>query len=128
LHHRRFDLGGSNGREARDCNGDEVSYQALPAFGALVWGPGLIALVDIGLIGAGIFVTDPLNGYPPGTSLIPAERTTHGILHDLLGIPFLLGLPITSFVFARLYARWGKRGWAAYSALSGFAMCSFSQG
>ena len=87
-----------------------------------VWGPLLVGLVGIGLVGAGIFVTDPLNGYPPGTPLIPTERTTHGILHDLFGIPFFLGLPITCFVFARLFARWGERRWAAYSALSGLAM------
>jgi Protein of unknown function (DUF998) len=87
-----------------------------------VWGPALVGLAGIGLIGAGIFVADPLNGYPPGTPLIPTERTTHGILHDLFGIPFFLGLPITGFVFARLFARRGKRGWAAYSAISGFAM------
>ena len=51
-----------------------------------VWGPVLIGLVGVGLIGAGLFVTDPLNGYPPGTPLIPTERTTHGILHDLFGV------------------------------------------
>jgi hypothetical protein len=87
-----------------------------------LWGPLLVGLAGIGLIGAGIFVADPLNGYPPGTPRIPIERTTHGILHDLFGIPFFLGLPITCFVFARLFARWGQRGWAAYSALSGLAM------
>jgi hypothetical protein len=87
-----------------------------------VWGPALVGLAGIGLIGAGIFVADPLNGYPPGTPLIPTERTTHGILHDLFGIPFFLGLPITAFVFARLFAKSGKRGCAAYSAISGFVM------
>ena len=87
-----------------------------------VWGPALVGLAGIGLIGAGIFVTDPLNGYPPGTPLIPTERTIHGILHDLFAIPFFLGLPITGFVFARRFARRGQRGWAAYSAISGFAM------
>ena len=35
------------------------------------WGPLLIGLMGIGLIGSGIFVTDPLNGYPPDTPLIP---------------------------------------------------------
>src|SRR5512138_1322849 len=34
-----------------------------------VWGPRLIGLASIGLIGAGFFVADPLNGYPPGTPL-----------------------------------------------------------
>jgi Protein of unknown function (DUF998) len=87
-----------------------------------VWGPLLVGLVGIGLIGAGIFVTDPLNGYPPGTPRIPVERTAHGILHDLFGIPFFLGLPITCFVFARLFARLGERSWVVYSGCSGCAM------
>lgn len=92
-----------------------------------VWGPRLIGLLGIGLIGAGIFVTDPLNGYPPGTPLIPTERTTHGILHDLFGIPFFLGLPIACLVFARFFARQGEtrqgeRSWAWYSRLSGIGM------
>jgi hypothetical protein len=87
-----------------------------------VWGPLLIILLGIGLIGAGIFVTDPLNGYPPGTPILPTERTTHGILHDIFGIPFFLGLPITCFVFARFFARQGQRSWASYSRLSGIGM------
>jgi len=92
-----------------------------PATGT-VWGPLLIGLAGIGLIGAGIFTSDPLNGYPPGTPLIPVDRSAHGRLHDLFGIPVFLGLPIACFVFSRLFARLGNRGWAAYSALSGFAM------
>ena len=87
-----------------------------------VWGPVLIMLLGIGLIGAGIFVTDPLNGYPPGTPILPTERTAHGILHDIFGIPVFLGLPINCFVFARYFARQGERGWAWYSRLSGLGM------
>jgi len=87
-----------------------------------VWGPLLIVLIGIGLIGSGIFVTDPLNGYPPGTPVLPTERTTHGILHDLFGIPVFLGLPITCFVFARLFDKWDERPWAWYSRLSGIGM------
>lgn len=87
-----------------------------------VWGPLLIGLLGLGLIGAGIFVTDPLNGYPPGTPVIPTHRTTHGILHDLFGIPFFLGLPIACIVFARFFARQGERSWSRYSLLSGIGM------
>lgn len=87
-----------------------------------VWGPLLVGLLGIGLIGSGIFVTDPLNGYPQGTPLIPTERTTHGILHDLFGVPFFLGLPITCFVFARFFDRQNERNWARYSRLSGIGM------
>jgi len=86
------------------------------------WGPLLIGLVGVGLIGAGFFVTDPLNGYPPGTPLLPTERTTHGILHDLFGVPVFLGLPIACLVFARLFHRWGEHNWAWYSRFSGIGM------
>ena len=85
----------------------------------------LIGLVGIGLIGAGFFITDPMNGYPPGTPLMPTVRSDHGKLHDLFGIPVFLGLPIACFVFGRWFARLGERGWAVYSILSGIAMFVF---
>jgi hypothetical protein len=87
-----------------------------------VWGPLLVGSVGVGLIGAGLFVTDPLNGYPPGTPMLPTERTAHGILHDLFGVPFFLGLPIACLVFARFFGRQGERGWTWYSLLSGIGM------
>lgn len=90
--------------------------------GGSVWGPLLIGLVGVGLIGAGVFVTDPLGGYPPGTPLVPTERTAQGLLHDLFGIPVFLGLPVACFVFGRRFARLGERGRAIYSILSGLAM------
>lgn len=86
------------------------------------WGPLLVGLLGIGLIGSGIFVTDPLNGYPLGTPIIPTERTTHGILHDLFGISVFLGVPINTFVFARFFSRQGERAWEWYSRLSGIGM------
>lgn len=84
-----------------------------------VWGPLLVGLAGIGLIGAGIFPTDPANGYPPNSPIIPIELTTHGILHNLFAVPVLLGLPIACLVFARLFARIGARKWAIYSVVSG---------
>jgi len=99
----------------------ELRRQLQPPAGSH-WGPLLIGLVGIGLIGAGIFVTDPLNGYPPGTPLLPTERTTPGILHDLSSTPFFLGLPIACIVFARYFNRQGAQGWRWYSLLSGLGM------
>jgi Protein of unknown function (DUF998) len=87
-----------------------------------IWGPRLIALMGISLIGAGIFISDPFNGYPPGTPPIPIDRTGHGILHDLFGLPVFLGLPVACFIFGRMFSRRGERGWAAYSVLSGIGM------
>jgi hypothetical protein len=92
-----------------------------PASGR-VFGPLAFGLIGLALIGAGVFVTDPLLGYPPGSPLIPTIRTTSGLLHDLCGVPFFLGLPLTCFQFGRRFAKQGERGWAGYSALSGVAM------
>ena len=92
---------------------------------ASFWGPLLVGLVGVGLIGSGIFVTDPVNGYPPGTPLMLTEYSDHGFLHDLFGVPIFLVLPVTCFVFGRRFAKLGKRGWAAYSVLSGLAMFAF---
>jgi len=96
--------------------------QLLQGSSSSVWGPLLIGLAGVGLIGAGIFLTDPFNGYPAGSPLLPTERTTHGILHDLFGVPVFLGLPIAGFVFGRLFARRGESNWAWYSRLSGLGM------
>jgi hypothetical protein len=88
------------------------------------WGPLLVALVGIGLIGAGVFVTDPANGYPPGTPAI-VDYSWHGALHDGFSVFTFVGWPAACFVFARYFARVDQRSWAAYSAASGalFAIC-----
>ncbi len=96
--------------------------RVLRRHGGWVWGPLLVGLAGIGLIGAGIFVNDPLNSYPPGTPPVPVERTFHGRLHDLFGIPVFLGLPIACLMFSRQFGKWDQRRWAVYSALSGVAM------
>jgi hypothetical membrane protein len=52
---------------------------ALRRYHTGIWAPVLVGLVAIGLIGAGMFTTDPLSGYPPRTPALPAGNpTTHG--------------------------------------------------
>lgn len=77
--------------------------------------PILITAIGLGLIGAGLFVTDPMNGYPPGTPLLPADYSVAGRLHRSLSALVFLALPTLCFVFARLLARWKEAGWSAYS-------------
>lgn len=89
-----------------------------PQQGAL-WGPLLIGLWAVGLLGAGTFVTDPTAGYPPGTPAKIPDPSVHGILHNLaagLGFPALVA---ACLVLARRFAARGQRGWALYSAASG---------
>lgn len=84
-----------------------------------IWGPLLIGLWAVSLLLAGIFVTDPTAGYPPGTPTRIHDPSVHGIVHNLsvgLGFPALL---VAFFVLAKRFAAHGKRGWALYSVVSG---------
>ena len=83
----------------------------------------LIGAAAAGLLGAGIFLTDPISGYPPGTpEASPGYSGTAAALHDLLSIPTFLGLPAAAAVYGRAFARQGRRGWALYSAGTAAAM------
>jgi Protein of unknown function (DUF998) len=88
------------------------------------WGPLLVGVVALGLIGAGVFVTDPVSGYPPGTP-DQLRYTTVGVLHDLFSLPVFVGLPAAMFVFCRWFAKRRSVGWALYSAASGFVFVVF---
>ncbi len=93
--------------------------RALPAGVGRMWGPILLGVYGIGLIGAGFFTADPAFGFPPGT---PADAHTiswHGLLHIITaGIGFL-ALIAACFVLARRFASNKQRGWAAYSLATG---------
>jgi len=83
------------------------------------WGPLLIAVWGIGLLGAGSFLTDPVSGYPPGTAELVLHPTEHGALHDQLSLLGFAGLTAGCFVFGYYFASQSKRGWALYSILTG---------
>lgn len=85
------------------------------------WGPILLVGYGLGLIGAGIFVADPAFGFPPGTPLESTEVRRGGFLHFVFGGIGFYSLIAACFVFSRRFAHLGRRGWAAYSAFTGFA-------
>jgi len=92
------------------------------------WGPILLAAVGVGLIVAGVFVTDPAQGYPPGTPDGPTiHPTLLGTIHFAVAAPAVFGLlPLSCFVLARRFAletQW--KGGAVYSLLTGILMIAF---
>lgn len=93
--------------------------RALRPLGGSTWGPLLIGAFAVGLIGAGVFVTDPVSGYPPGTPDALTGYSTTGALHDLFSVPVFVCLPAACFVLARRFAGWGQRGWVVYSVVTG---------
>lgn len=87
-------------------------------------GPGslvvalLVAVWGIGLIGAGIFLTDPVGGYPTAASPI----TWHGRLHDLaFALPSFTALTLAMLTAGIAFARRRSTWFATYSALSAVA-------
>jgi hypothetical membrane protein len=81
-----------------------------------IWGPIMLGIFGLSLIGAGLFVPDPL-GYPPGE---PSTLTPHGALHLVCSLVAFIALPVTCFLLARRFAGdpvW--RGWAFYSVATG---------
>jgi Protein of unknown function (DUF998) len=76
-------------------------WRALRPLGGSTWGPLLVGAHGIGLLGAGIFVTDPVSGYPPGTpDHLAAYGSAHAALHDLFSVGTFVGLPIACLVLA----------------------------
>jgi hypothetical membrane protein len=90
-----------------------------------VWGPILLSVFGLALITAGVFVTDPSLGYPPGT-LSSGPQTLHGTIHGVAGLIAFTSVTIASFVIARRFAgdpNW--KGWALYSTVTGILVVVF---
>ena len=85
------------------------------------WGPLLVGAWAVGLLGAGVFVTDPVSGYPPGTPDRLLRNSWQGALHDLFSLAAFAAPGAACFVFGRRFAGWGESGWAIYSVVTGLA-------
>jgi len=87
---------------------------------ASTWAPIVIAIYGLGYIGAGVFVADPMNGFPPGTpNGLPGSASWHSWMHLASGSVGFLALIAACVVFARRFASTGRRGWMAYSIVTG---------
>lgn len=90
---------------------------ALRAYGGSFWVPVLVGIYALGLIGAGIFVTDR-PGLRDRSSERP-KRGIRGILHDVCSLFAFITLFIAFVAFHQLFAAAGAYGWAVYSGASG---------
>jgi hypothetical protein len=92
--------------------------------------PGLMFAAGVGLIGSGLFVTDPVAGFPPpgqirvgatGTGA-EGEPSRSGQLHNLCAIPIFLGIPLAALVTAGSGVRRREYRWAVYCTGSALGM------
>lgn len=86
-----------------------------------------------GLIGSGLFVTDPVAGFPPSpgdhdeAGRAPAVvPTREGRLHNLCAIPIFAGIPVAGLTCATFAVGQRQYLWASYSAGSAITMTSAS--
>jgi hypothetical protein len=86
------------------------------------WGPALIGVFGLALIGGGVFVTDPALGFPAGTEQgVPESLSWQSTVH---GIAFAVGMTalITAFaVFTRAFAAARETRWSHYTLATGIA-------
>jgi hypothetical membrane protein len=81
-----------------------------------VWGPIHLSIFGLGLMLAGVFVTDPVGARP----------TLHGVIHNNVTPLVFVALALTCFVLARRFAgdpSW--KGWALYSVVTGALVIVF---
>jgi Protein of unknown function (DUF998) len=77
--------------------------------------PALIGAAGAGLIGAAVFTTDPVSGYPPGTPDALTHPTRTGMAHNLTAIPVFVGLSVAALASGRRSWRAGQYRFGLYS-------------
>jgi len=82
----------------------------------------LIAAAGAGLIGAAVFATDPVSGYPPGTPDALTQPSRTGELHNLAAVPVFLGLPAAAFACGWRSIRTGHHLFGWYCAATATTM------
>jgi Protein of unknown function (DUF998) len=78
------------------------------------WGPLLVGGLGIGLLLAGVFVTDAGAGFPPGAPAgAPEQLSWHGVLHEVGFVLASVSWTAACFVLVRRFVALRRRGWVA---------------
>jgi hypothetical protein len=96
-----------------------------------VGGPNAIAVSALGFVVAGLFSTQPLFGYPPGTPEDMATVITPAsMLHVTGAVLLFFGLVAATAILGRRWWREGSRGWAgaSFSACAVMFVCFGASG
>jgi hypothetical protein len=78
--------------------------------------PVLVGAAGAGLIGAAVFTTDPVSGYPPGTPDALTQPSRTGTAHNLAAVPVFTGLPAAALACGWRSWRAGQHRFGLYSA------------
>ncbi|MEO5859997.1 MAG: DUF998 domain-containing protein [Pyrinomonadaceae bacterium] len=92
---------------------------ALAGSKAGTFGPILLAIYGLGMIGAGIFPADPALGFPIGTPETISGISTTGLMHFVFGGIGFYSLIAATFVFARKFRNDGNMAMTWFSIVTG---------
>src|SRR5262249_27887614 len=95
--------------------------RALPPGRGATWASRLIVAYGVSLVCAGVFRADPARGFPAGTPEDATSISWHGMLRFMLGGAGFLCMVAACLVIGRRFATEGRRGWAAFSRVTGVA-------
>ncbi|MFI1939665.1 DUF998 domain-containing protein [Streptomyces purpureus] len=84
------------------------------------WAPRLVRISGIGMIAAGLFVMDPVDGFPAGAPDNQAATLTwHSYAHFAAGSVTFTSLIAACYVLGRHFGNLGHRGYAIASRVAG---------
>jgi Protein of unknown function (DUF998) len=86
------------------------------------WTPRLIGAFGVCLVVGGLFVADPVDGFPTAATVAPASPSWHSIVHGIAPAFGFLALIVSCFVLARFFAQRRDRVRAIASAAVGLAL------
>jgi hypothetical protein len=96
--------------------------RALRSGPAGTWGPVLVAAFGLGLVAAGVFVTDGAYGFPAGAPAgMPDSFSWHAIAHGASASLAFGSLAVACFVFVRRFVSRRRWGWVVASVVTGVA-------
>ncbi|MDG5815663.1 DUF998 domain-containing protein [Chitinispirillales bacterium ANBcel5] len=85
----------------------------------------LLVTAGVGLIGTGLFPSDPIYGYPPSEPLKLAQYTISGHLHNLFSLLLMASFTLACLVAAKEYIKGELKMWAVYSTASAISIVLF---
>jgi Protein of unknown function (DUF998) len=86
--------------------------QVLASGRGAVWAPRMLGAVGLAYLFGGLFVADPIVGFPPGTTAEMSQKTWQGIIQNGSRGASTLALLVTSVIIAQWFYARGYRGWA----------------
>jgi hypothetical membrane protein len=96
--------------------------QATPFLKSSIWTSRLIGAIGLGLVGAGLFSSDPVYGYPMTEPIRIAQFTITGHLHDFFSIFVFVCLPIACFKMRNRFKEFNNKKWETYTLISVIGM------